>query len=154
MVGEVVHGPQPLRRCLFGGIYLSIYLGGLLHTARRTRGAPRWAMFWVCIPSIAAGAAVSAKKGQNRTLAALEQRYAAFSQKHGFNLGGPVWRGANYAMGEMGGRSVKKLRSGKYNAYVYQTSSAAHQAYYHAVAAADRIGLLRRTFEDGSFGVE
>ena len=69
-------------------------------------------MFWVCI---AAGAAVSAKKGQNRTLAALEQRYAAFSQKHGFNLGGPVWRGANYAMGEMGGRSVKKLRSGKSN---------------------------------------
>ena len=83
----------------------------------------------------------SAKAGQNRTLAALEQRYAAFSQKHGFNLGGPVWRGANYAMGEMAGRSVKKLRSGRYNAYVYQTSSAAHQAYYHAVAAADHIGL-------------
>ena len=118
---------------------------------RRARGALVRAMLWVCI---AAGATVSAKAGQNRTLAALEQRYAAFSQKHGFNLDGPVWRGASYAMGEMGGHSVKQLRSGRYNAYVYQTSSAAHQAYYHAVAAADRIGLLRRTFEDGSFGVE
>ena len=37
--------------------------------------------------------------------------------------------------------------------YVYQIASQL-TPYYHAVKAADKIGLLQRTFEDGSFGAD
>jgi len=82
-------------------------------------------------------------------LAQLERRYAEFYQKNQFNLDAPVWKPNKLQ------KVSEQVRAGKMNPYVYQhLTQTTAAAYYHAVADADTINLLKRTHEDGSFGVQ
>jgi len=64
-----------------------------------------------------------------------------------------VWMDAGNVKKSFGKGGVNSLRAGGRNMYVYQIASQL-TPYYHAVKAADKIGLLQRTFEDGSFGAD